>query len=999
MGSVEQEGAGAGMGPQSESEPAAVGEVIRGYRIDKLIGQGGMGHVYAATHTHLGRQAAVKLLSAGVVKDESVLSRFYYEARVVNDAKHPNIVDIFDFVELDEQGRVACIMEYLSGPPLDILLSQQMLSFVQAIHIGIQLSDALGAVHALGITHRDLKPANIVVVGDLESDLSTVPSLKLLDFGIAKVPDADGSHQTRTGVILGTPAYMAPEQIGGGMVSPKTDIYAMGEILFEMITGRRLFNDAAMQIFQAKLSSVAPDVAEIRSAPFGSELEHLVGRCLDWDLDRRPSAGELLETLRSFVDGQGKAPSSTRQPSVPRGPGTVGENDLTLGPSIGQEVKRPSSAVANKPRSRAHTLLSGRGRKKIVIAAVLATLTVGGIAWIVRGASASGKPVLVWVGEVLRGRPELPAIHPLASELAVWKSRLGTPKKSVDGYVADGRVLYFEDQWDSYAAAHEFFQMAVLADPKSAVALSYYVENLAIWKGTFLTPNELQRFKEGIDYVKIIAPDEPAVYRALSALALAEGDDQGARKHAEAALSHSPDDGQAKLLLAQALASQAGIPAAREADAAAKQLPQLRRKDRVLAQAYVTSGQYKKARHVLDERLAKDPENAAILRAYGDLEQHVGRFDEAKKLYTRAASGKGDQNGAQLSLGLLMLHVGQFEESSAAFQKVAGAKGIPKPMSLKALVGWGRAEVSRGQPRLAQEPVDRALRVAADDDAARLLRAEILFSEGQLARAAALAKQVQSSRPRDPGALVLLARAAVRNRAADEGVRWMNEALANDPSNPELRMILAALYLSFGGTSQAVEVLRALSGFDPGDRLSHPEGALFAVSEMAVVDALRIMRSASSEAQTRSDAHAILAVLDYQNGRMAAAKRGFAKALAADASNPVALLFKAQMDAERRVFRTAESALKRLARVQPRGAVPHLLRSQIYTERGLLGKAEAALSEGKKIDSQHYMVRSTEALLHLKRGKRNQAKTALVAALERRPYALKPRRILFEAGF
>jgi serine/threonine-protein kinase len=199
--------------------PAELGEVIGGYRLDELVNRGGMGAVYKATHAVLGRLACVKVLERSLAADDDYVARFLKEAKIVNDVSHENIVDIFDFVQVKNPRRVACIMEYIHGRPLNSVLAQGALTALQSANAMLQLVDALRAVHAKGVVHRDLKPSNIMVVAPLRSDFSVRPSVKILDFGIAKV-EGSSAVKTDPGAMLGTPAYMAPEQIIGDKAKP-----------------------------------------------------------------------------------------------------------------------------------------------------------------------------------------------------------------------------------------------------------------------------------------------------------------------------------------------------------------------------------------------------------------------------------------------------------------------------------------------------------------------------------------------------------------------------------------------------------------------------------------------------------------------------------------------------------------------------------------------------------------------------------------------------------
>lgn len=286
--------------PTDDQLPAAVGEVIGGYRLDAVIGHGGMGCVYSGTHARLGRKAAIKVLKRAYAADTEYVSRFIDEARVVNAIRHPNIIDIFDFIETAEPLRVACIMELLEGPTLREWLKRQPLELSQAVNLTLQLADALRKVHAINVVHRDLKPDNLVVVGPVDSDLSSVPSLKVLDFGIAKVQVA-GAERTTPGLVLGTPAYMSPEQVSGQKVSPASDVYSLGTVFYEMLASRRLFLGEPMTIFRQKLMGEIPPVELPKGLPEAERIAALIKRCVAFEKERRVTLSEIEAELRGIL--------------------------------------------------------------------------------------------------------------------------------------------------------------------------------------------------------------------------------------------------------------------------------------------------------------------------------------------------------------------------------------------------------------------------------------------------------------------------------------------------------------------------------------------------------------------------------------------------------------------------------------------------------------------------------------------------------------------------
>ena len=231
------------MDPHNHGAPVdpIIGQTIGNYQVRHKLGEGGMGSVYMAEHPHIGKKVALKILHAEFASNTDVVTRFFNEAKAVNDIGHPNIVDIVDYGVLTTgpsgEGLVYFIMEFLPGSTLTALIQRESpLSPERALNICLQVADALSASHKCNIVHRDLKPDNIILIQrGREKDF-----VKLLDFGIAKLTgDQPGSSRTRTGLVMGTPAYMSPEQCEGrGNVDHRADVYSLGIVLYEMITGR-----------------------------------------------------------------------------------------------------------------------------------------------------------------------------------------------------------------------------------------------------------------------------------------------------------------------------------------------------------------------------------------------------------------------------------------------------------------------------------------------------------------------------------------------------------------------------------------------------------------------------------------------------------------------------------------------------------------------------------------------------------------------------------------
>jgi Tol biopolymer transport system component/tRNA A-37 threonylcarbamoyl transferase component Bud32 len=264
------------------------GQRLLHYEIIEKLGEGGMGVVYKARDTHLDRFVAVKVLPPERTADEARKARFAREARAASALNHPNIVTVHDISRDGERDFI--VMEFVAGKTLDQLIGRKGLKLSEALKLGARIADALAAAHAAGIVHRDLKPANVMV-----SDNGAV---KVLDFGLAKLTESatesDEDAPTRTvraqteeGAVVGTAAYMSPEQAEGRKVDSRSDIFSFGAVLYEMITGRRAFQGASTA---ATLSAIldkdpAPIGTIVANVP--PELEKLLGRCLSKALERR----------------------------------------------------------------------------------------------------------------------------------------------------------------------------------------------------------------------------------------------------------------------------------------------------------------------------------------------------------------------------------------------------------------------------------------------------------------------------------------------------------------------------------------------------------------------------------------------------------------------------------------------------------------------------------------------------------------------------------------
>ncbi|HET6149521.1 MAG TPA: serine/threonine-protein kinase [Polyangia bacterium] len=341
-------------GPVSDlPEGLEVGE----YRVLRKIGEGGMGAVYAAVHPVIGKRVAIKVLAPHVANHPELVRRFVDEARAVNKIGHPNIVDIFSFGWLPDQ-RHYFAMEYLEGQTLSDRLKAGPIAVDEARRLLGQICGALEAAHQVGIVHRDLKPENIWIAQPKHGDSYA----KLLDFGIAKLlGDADSAPHTQTGAIMGTPAYMAPEQCRGIGVEARTDVYSVGVILYEMFTGRTPFQGSFVELITKHLSD-APE-APSRFGAVPPALERLILSCLEKEPARRPaSAAALARELEAALVAVPAAPAAPPPPPAPAPAPAAGD---TLSPLPG---KTSPGSTMHPARTRAPLLwIGGAGVAALVV--------------------------------------------------------------------------------------------------------------------------------------------------------------------------------------------------------------------------------------------------------------------------------------------------------------------------------------------------------------------------------------------------------------------------------------------------------------------------------------------------------------------------------------------------------------------------------------------------------------------------------------------------------
>ena len=288
----------------SISDDDLVGKKLNGtYIVESVLGEGGMGRVYRARHTRIpSKEFAIKVLRPEFAKNPDVVTRFRREAEAAACIGHPNVVGVYD-VDTTSDGHSYLVCEYLKGRDLaDEIARVGSLEIAAAVHVVVQVCKALEAAHARGVVHRDLKPHNVFLLADESGELPPRPAVRVLDFGLSRFVDAPGTQLTQTGVIMGTPAYMAPEQADGTGVDARTDVYGLGAVLFTALCGRPPFEaDTLQAVVLAVLTQEAPQ-ARSRNPNIPENLELVIQRAMARRREERyQTMGDLRRALEPFL--------------------------------------------------------------------------------------------------------------------------------------------------------------------------------------------------------------------------------------------------------------------------------------------------------------------------------------------------------------------------------------------------------------------------------------------------------------------------------------------------------------------------------------------------------------------------------------------------------------------------------------------------------------------------------------------------------------------------
>lgn len=659
-------------------------EKISQYYLLEKLGAGGMGEVYLAEDTNLGRTVALKILPTDVAHDRERLRRFLQEARAAAALHHPNVAHIYEIGEFGGINFIA--MEYVEGQTLDAKISRHPLSTVQIIEIGIEIADALTEAHAKGITHRDIKPTNII--------LTPRGGLKVLDFGLAKVTAVGGAEpqpaasdvstqiKTTPGLVIGTVQYMSPEQALGREVDYRSDIFSLGVMLYEMATGKLPFSGKTATEIIDRITHTQPEAIARFNYNIPAELEHIIRKCLEKDRERRyQSSHDLLIDLRNLQRDSnasaGTAARSRRQRSrkvisslavLPFVNASADPNAEYLSDGITESI---INSLAQLPQLRVmarSTVFRYKGREvdpqevgrdlnvravlagrvlrlgdRLIIKTELVDTSDGAQIW---GEQYNRSPsdILVVQEEIAREISEKLQVKLTAQEQKRLIKRHTENTEAYEAYLK-GRYYLNKRTGEDFKKGIEYFQQAIEKDPRYALAYAGLADSYIL-----------------LATYNILPPTEAIPKARMAAMKALEIDDKLAEAHISLATIEGEHEWNWSI-------------AEKEFKQAIKINPNYAIAHQWYGEYLVVMGRFDEALAGIKRAHQLDPLSLVVNLALGDVFYYRRRYDEAIKQYGKTLEIDSNFAWAHSWLGSAYLQKALYAEAIAELEKALELSG------------------------------------------------------------------------------------------------------------------------------------------------------------------------------------------------------------------------------------------------------------------------------------------------------------------------------------
>ena len=870
-----------------------IGSSIGPYEVLERLGAGGMGDVYLARDARLNRQVALKSLSDPSLDIPDARARLLQEARAAARLTHPNIAAIHDILDCDP--RPCIVMEYVQGETLAAIVARGPMPAAQALSIGIQLADALAHAHAAGVIHRDLKPANVILTAE--------GTAKILDFGVARIRELAPDDTTtatlaeaprsQAGQVSGTPAYMAPEQLMGRPASVRSDLYSLGMLLFELVTGHRAFAAPDFMGLALAILNAPTPIAHAENPAVPDEVSAIITRAIAREpRDRYQSASELKSALqhaaRALMDQ-----STTAAVPLPT-------------PGAGQTLEARSVPLPATTPVRRRWLAGWR----------LAASTAAGLAvcllviWLTVFPPPAASPIIAVLPLTnLTGNPNNDYIGVGVSESLTTAlvrvpgvtvvSRNETGRQVGQGAVKIARELgasFLVDGAVQQSGSKIRFSVK-LRKPDSRIVWSGDYEgtsdevfarqqkaagDLIGALGITLTPAQRQR----VDRPLTANPDAYADYsigrallgrfdiagnieRALSAFERATGKDPTfaaayaglgeaywRRYHSEndpawipqaiasvlQALKLAPDDMNARLTLASIYSDVGkGDQAIAELQRATSAHPDNDEAHRLMASIHTKQGQYAEAVREGERAIAIRPDYFQNYIALGNVHYYKGEYVDAARAYQRATEVQPDAPWGYLNLGAIALKTGDYARAIEYLQQTLTVD--PNQDKAYSNIGYayhlqGRyAEAAKAfEHAVAMQPRNAASHRNLGDAYQRLGDRDKARTEYQ--HAAELTGDVLKVNPKDPGALASYALYCAKAGQLQDGLRHAERAVELARSNPDVLYTRAVVYALAGQGDEAANWLQQAVTAGYSRKQAREDEDLASITKLPRVEAL-----------------------------------------------------------------------------------------------------------------------------------------------------------------
>ena len=956
--------------------PVLPRDCARRYRAVRLLGSGGFGKVIEAIQLSLERRVVVKLLHAETLGDAEQVARFENEARVTALLRHPNIVTLLDHGA--EAGAPWIVYEFIDGQDLRALLAAGRLPLDLARLAVSQVCAALEEAHGRGILHRDIKPENV---------LRTAEGLcKVADFGLAKWGGA-GSVKTRVGLLLGTPAYLSPEQIQGRAATAASDLYAVGVLLYELLTGRLPFEaDSPLAMLEKHLTETAlPPSAWRRELP--ASLDSLAMRLLQKEPGARPaSAGVVRDELSSGSEPASRATSPTMRlktgaprPS-PSARGTV---------SLEKTVLPPPSVSRRWPVAlAAATLLAGAGSafwraRELPPAqppAIDASRPRGATASQARQVLATATTRQSLDGRKASAGPPRPASVPSTAS----PTSVVSPEARIDELRV--HVQKFPKDWTSYlelARAYDavgnwnwslgkYTYVARNAEPRT----SRLVAQAHLGRGRCLMRQE--KPDEAADALRKsleLSPDEPETLDLLSqALGQNPAGRDEAIRLAKRLIALRPGwPGLAKRLTGWLVGSGRMEEAVPHAEQALAQDKHDRWVQHHLANWYYWNGKRPLAIPLLEELVKAGAADMQVFVMLGECYSDAGRPDRAEAIYLRALTRWPDGPPILAALAAVQAGTGRLTDAERNLRKVRARR----PNHSEDRVSLADVLVRLGKKAEARELLEEGERLAPGDTWTQIGLASLLVGERQLDRASALYEKVLAREPLQEAALTGLADLRDKQGRFDDSIALNRKLIAGIPrlwdrgrqiadtldkagrpketlaefqrlrkEHPEAEWIrprLAEQLAKQGQVDEAMAQLSGLSGDDPWLIIARRTTAVALIEAHREADARSQLRILLAGAPRENWAWATLGGSLKSEGRTTEALQAFEHYVAAAPDNPMSLLEAANLALEAGNTILGESALRRAIAVAATDPGPRVFLAKLLMGRGEFAEAASHL--------------------------------------------------------